>query len=101
MHSPPLSPTTTYSSITTTITITIAPLPTKVTMGVSLPQIIVPLSTPFFTDSTTTPTTTFFSAPEVIVTKSILEALQTSGIHVNVYVMGAGANMGVTQDQGT
>lgn len=56
MPTPPPSLTTTSSPITTTIPIFIAPLP-NFYVGVSQPQIYVPLSTPLYTDSTSTTTT--------------------------------------------
>lgn len=84
MNTTPSSPITTSPSIITTILVTIAPLP-KIYVGVTILHIYVPLSNPFFTDSTTT-TTTKVSTPEVT---------------VNVSDTRAGVDFGVTKGPGT
>lgn len=79
MPTPPHSPTTTSSPITTTIPITIAPLP-NIYVGVSQTHIYVALSTPFYTDSTST-------------TTSIVSTLMST---VNVSDAGVGVTFGTT-----
>lgn len=74
---PPTSPITSKIPISS-----IPPLPPMSSVGISLPQISIPLSSPIFTDSTT-PTTSSVSTPlEVPVIKSVSEEIQTSCIHV-------------------
>lgn len=75
-------PTPPSSLITRSIPITsIPPIPPTTFVGVSLPQIYVSLSTPFFTDSTATTTMIAMSTPEVT---------------ANVFDMGVGVTFGAT-----
>ena len=96
MNTPP------SSHMTTTILIlSIPPLPPKIYVGFSLPHISTPLSTPFFTYSTSTTTTIVTSTLEVNITKSVSKEVHTSDIHVNVSDTGADVNFGVTMGPGT
>lgn len=86
---------------TTTISISIPPLPPMIFFGNSLPQISVPFSTPIFIDSTTTTITIVTSTHKFTVAKSVSKEVHTSDIHANVSDMGADVNTSVTMGRGT
>ncbi|CAI9276275.1 unnamed protein product [Lactuca saligna] len=87
--------------ITSTILISsISPLPLMLSIGISLPQISITLSSSIFTDSTT-PTTSYVYTPlEDLIVKSFPEANRVLDIRVNASDVGENANVCVTSYQG-
>nr|KAJ0206901.1 hypothetical protein LSAT_V11C500287920 [Lactuca sativa] len=101
--SPPFTPPTsqmTSSPIISKIPITsIPPIPTTNSVGISLPQISIPLSLPIFTNSTPHTTSTVSTPPEVPSFKSVSDEIRTSDIPNNTFDVGPNANIGVTSEQ--
>nr|KAJ0184447.1 hypothetical protein LSAT_V11C900494330 [Lactuca sativa] len=90
----------TTSPLTTSLPISsIPPLPKMSSAETSQPQISIPFSTPIFTDSNIPSTSTVTTKPEVLIIKSILEVIRTSGIPSNTSNVGLNFNNGVSSEQ--
>ncbi|CAI9301882.1 unnamed protein product [Lactuca saligna] len=87
----------TSSPILSTIPITsILPLPPTSSVGISLPQISIHISSPIFIDSTPPTTSTVSTPPEVPSFKSVSKEIWSSDITGNTSNVGKNANIGET-----